>query len=367
MKRASSMAILAAAALALGSGAAGTAQAQTLRWASQGDLQTLDPDSRNESLTNSINGQVYETLTGRDKQLNIVPQLATEWKQTGPLQWTVKLRPNVKFHDGTPFTADDVVFSVKRATADGSDIKAYATAMGEPKKIDNLTVEFSLKDVDPIFLQHANAVFIMSKAWCEQHKVTKPQDFNAGEQSYAAMNANGTGPFMVVTRQPDVKTVYKRNPSWWGKFDGDVQEVIYTPIKSNSTRVAALISGELDFMLDPPPTDTPRLRNTPGVKVIDGPENRIIFIGMDQGRDELLYSSVKGKNPFKDQRVRQALYQAVDEESIKTKLMRGLAAPTGATMVSPQGTFNDPALEKRLPFDLDAAKKLLASAGYSDG
>jgi len=366
MKRASSAVLAAAAALALGLVGAG-AHAQTLRWSSQGDLQTMDPDSRNESLTNSLNGQVYETLTGRDKELGIVPMLAVSWQQTGPLQWRVKLRANVKFHDGTPFTADDVVFSVKRAQEKSSDIKAYANAMGEPKKIDDLTVEFNLKDVNPIFLQHANTVFIMSKAWCEKYKVTSPQDFNAGEQSYAALNANGTGPYMLVSRQPDVKTVYKRNPNWWGKFEGNVQDVIYTPIKSNSTRVAALISGELDFVLDPPPADTPRLRNTPNVKIIDGPETRIIFIGMDQGRDELLYSSVKGKNPFKDQRVRQALYQAVDEESIKTKLMRGQAAPTGAVTPSPLGTYNDPALEKRLPFDLAAAKKLMTAAGYPDG
>ncbi|MEO7337264.1 MAG: ABC transporter substrate-binding protein [Caldimonas sp.] len=360
MKRILSVAFAAAIGLA-------SAEAQTLRWASQGDMQTMDPDSRNESLTNSLNGQVYEFLTALDKKLTIVPGLATEWQQTSPVQWRMKLRPNVKFHDGTPFTADDVVFSVKRAQEKSSDIKAYANAMGEPSKIDDLTVEFNLKEVDPIFLQHANAIYIMSKAWSEKNNVTKPQDFNAGEQSYAALNANGTGPFMLVSRQPDVKTVFKRNPNWWGKFEGNVQEVIYTPIKSNSTRVAALISGELDFILDPPPTDTPRLRNTPNVKVIDGPENRIIFIGMDQGRDELLYSSVKGKNPFKDQRVRQALYQAVDEESIKTKLMRGLAAPTGATMVSPMGTYNDPELEKRLPFDLDGAKKLLTAAGYPTG
>jgi peptide/nickel transport system substrate-binding protein len=347
--------------------AAASADAQTLRWATQGDLQTLDPDSRNESLTNSLNGQVYETLTGRDKDLNIVPMLALSWQQTGPVQWRMKLRPNVKFQDGTPFTADDVVFSVKRAQEQSSDIKVFASAMGEPKKIDDLTVEFNLKDVNPIFLQHANSIFIMSKAWCEKNNVTKPQDFNAGEQSYAALNANGTGPYMVVSRQPDVKTVYKRNPLWWGKFTGNVKDVVYSQIKSNSTRVAALISGELDVVLDPPPTDTPRLRNTPNLTIVDGPENRIIFIGMDQGRDELLYSSVKGKNPFKDQRVRQALYQAVDEESIKTKLMRGQAAPTGATMVSPMGTYNDPSLEKRLPFDLGAAKKLMVAAGYPDG
>ena len=355
------------AATATGALLAASAHAQTLRWASQGDLQTMDPDSRNESLTNSLNGQVYETLTGRDKQLGIAPMLATEWQQTGPLQWRVKLRANVKFHDGTPFTADDVVFSVKRAQEKSSDIKAYANAMGEPKKLDALNVEFNLKDVNPIFLQHANTIFIMSKAWCEKNKVTSPQDFNAGEQSYAALNANGTGPFTLVSRQPDVKTVYKRNPNWWGKFEGNVQDVVYTPIKSNSTRVAALISGELDMILDPPVADTPRLQSTAGVKVIDGPENRIIFIGMDQGRDELLYSSVKGKNPFKDQRVRQALYQAVDEESIKAKLMRGQAAPTGAVTPSPLGSYNDPALEKRLPFDLAAGKKMLTAAGYPEG
>ena len=362
MKHLPFVALVAALGLGLGS-----AQAQTLRWSSQGDLQTMDPDSRNESLTNSMNGQVYETLTGRDKQLNIVPMLATEWQQTGPLQWRLKLRPNVRFHDGSPFGADDVVFSINRAKEPSSQIRVYATAVGEPKKIDNLTVEFNLTEVNPIFLQHLNALFIMSKAWCEKNNAAKPLDFTAKEQSYTAFNANGTGPYVLVSRQPDVKTVYKRNPNWWGKFEGNVQDVIYAPIKSNSTRVAALISGELDVVLDPPPTDTPRLRETPNVKVIDGPENRILFIGMDQGRDELLYSSVKGKNPFKDQRVRQALYQAVDEEAIKTKLMRGQAAPTGATMVSPLGTYNDPALEKRLPFDLDAAKKLLAAAGYADG
>ena len=356
--------VLLAAALGL---AVGAAQAQTLRWASQGDLQTMDPVSRNESLTNALNGQIYETLTGRDKQLNIVPMLATEWQQTSPLQWRMKLRPNVKFHDGSAFTADDVVFSIKRAAEPTSQIRVYANAVGEPKKVDNLTVEFNLAQVNPIFLQHLNALFIMSKAWCEKNNVTKPLDFTAKEQSFTAFNANGTGPYVLVSRQPDVKTVYKRNPAWWGKFSGNVQDVVYTPIKANATRVAALVSGELDLVLDPPPTDTPRLRETPGVKIIDGPENRIIFIGMDQGRDELLYSSVKGKNPFKDQRVRQALYQAVDEESIKTKLMRGQASPTGAVMVSPMGVYNDASLEKRLPFDLDASKKLLAAAGYPDG
>lgn len=347
--------------------AAASTSAQTLRWASQGDAQTMDPYSQNELLTNAMNGQVYETLVNRDKKMALEPVLATEWTQVSPLQWRFKLRPNVKFHDGTPFTADDVVFSVQRAAEATSDIGVYANAVGKPKKVDNLTVEFNLATVNPIFLQHISLLPIMSRAWAEKHKATKPIDFKNKEEGYASFNANGTGPFMLVSRQPDVKTVYKRNTAWWGKFEGNVQEVVYTPIKSDATRVAALVSGEIDLIVDPAPQDLPRLRNTAGVKVIDGPENRIVFIGMDQHRDELLYSSVKGKNPFKDQRVRKALYQAVDIETIKSKLMRGQSMPTGGITPSPLGAYNDPALEMRLPYDLEGAKKLMAEAGYPQG
>jgi peptide/nickel transport system substrate-binding protein len=315
-----------------------------------------------------MNGQVYEFLVARDKQLGLVPQLATEWSQTGPLTWRFKLRPNVKFHDGTPLTADDVVFSVMRAKEPTSNIMAYANQVGEPKKIDALTVEFQLKDPNPIFLQHINTIYVMSKAWAEKHKVTKPQDFKNKEETHAVLNANGTGPFMLVSRQPGVKTVYKRNPAWWGKMEGNLQEVVYTPIANDATRLAALVSGEIDFVLDPAPRDVPRLRNTAGVKIIDGMENRIIFIGMDQARDKLLYGNVPGdKNPFKDQRVRKALYQAIDIETIKTKLMNGQAVPTGAVVPSPLAHGNDAEIEKRLPYDVAAAQKLMVEAGYPDG
>ena len=341
--------------------------AQTLRWASQGDPQTMDPDSQNELLTNAINGQVYESLAARDKQMNVVPALATEWVQQGAMTWRMKLRPNVKFHEGSVMTADDVVFSLQRAKEPTSGIRAYAVAMGEVRKVDELTVEFKLPQVNPIFLQHATLIPIMSKAWCEKNNATTPQDFKNRQEKYTVLHANGTGPFVLVSRQPDVKTTFKRNPAWWGKFEGNLQEVIYTPIKSDATRTAALISGELDLVQDPVPQDLPRLRSTPGTKVVDGMENRVVYIGMDQGRDELLYSNVKGKNPFKDVRVRKALYQAVDIEAIRNRLMRGQAFPTGAMAPSPLGSFNDPELEKRLPFDLPLAKKLMAEAGYPAG
>jgi peptide/nickel transport system substrate-binding protein len=172
---------------------------------------------------------------------------------------------------------------------------------------------------------------------------------------------------MLATRQPGIKTTYKRNPNWWGRFDGNVQEIVYTQISNDATRLAALVSGEIDFVLDPAPRDIARLRNTAGVKIIDGPENRIVFIGMDQQRDELLFGSVKGKNPFKDVRVRKALYHAIDIETMKTKLMNGQSYPTGGVTPSPLGSYNDPQVETRLPFDLAKARALMAEAGYADG
>ena len=207
----------------------------------------------------------------------------------------------------------------------------------------------------------------MSKPWCVKNKATKPLDFANKEESFTSLHANGTGPYMLVSRSPGNKTVYKRNPNYWGKIDGNVQEIVFTPIANDATRTAALVSGELDFVLDPPPPDLARLRHTDGVKVIDGPENRIVFIGMDQGRDQLLYSSVKGKNPFKDIRVRKALYQAIDIQTIKARLMNGQSYPTGAMTPSPLGSYNDPAIESRFPYDLAAAKKSMADAGYPDG
>ncbi|MFG6429415.1 ABC transporter substrate-binding protein [Roseateles sp. LYH14W] len=353
--------------LALLSAALGVS-AQTLRWASQGDPQTMDPHSQNETLTNNINGQIYERLTNRDAKLALVPGLAEGWKQTGPLIWRFKLRAGVKFHDGTPLTADDVVFSIQRAREPASQVSVYANAVGVPKRVDDLTVDFQLATVNPVFLQHIDQLWIMSRRWCEAHRVTKPLDFKQKQESHASVNANGTGPFMLASRQPGIKTVLKRNPAWWNKTEGNVQEVVYSPIASDATRLAALVSGEIDFLHDPAPRDVARLRNTAGVKVIEGPENRLVFIGMDQARDKLLYGKAPGdRNPFKDQRVRRALYQAIDIEAIKAKLMAGQSVPTGALTPSSSASFDDPALQTRLPYDLAAARKLMAEAGLAAG
>ena len=346
---------------------------KTLRWASQGDIATHDPHAQNESFNNQFNGQIYEQLLVRDKKMKPIPSLATEWKQTSPTTWVFKLREGVLWHDGSKFTADDVVFSVLRAQADTSNMKVYGNALGKPRKIDDFTVELTTPVPNPVLIDMVSAgnIFMMNKAWSEKNKVEKPQDFKNKEETYAIRNAMGTGPFILVSREADVKTVLKKNPNWWGikekRFEGNVEEVVYTPIKAAGTRIAALLSGEVDFVLDPPLQDLEKLKQEKNLKVYEGQENRVIFIGMDQARDELLYSSVKGKNPFKDKRVRQALYQAADVEALKKTVMRGLSVPTAINLSAPKAAGIPDAMDKRYPLDLVAAKKLLTEAGYPNG
>jgi peptide/nickel transport system substrate-binding protein len=361
--------IVLAAAVASVAGGLTPVDAKTLRWANRGDMQTTDPHSQNEGLTNSVNVLVYEFLVDRDKKLGLVPRLAESWQRVNETTWRFKLRAGVKFHDGTPFTADDVVFSFERARSDTSQLRAYANSSGMPRKIDDLTVEFVTNGPNPVELDYIATINIMSKAWCEKNRAQKPQNYAGKEDMITAHQANGTGPYMLKSREPDVKTVLVKNPNWWGikagQFEGNVDEVVFTPIGSDATRLAALISGEVDLINDPPPQDVPRLKQTPNIKVIEGTENRVVFIGMDQHRDELQYASVKGKNPFKDKRVRQALYEAIDIDAIQKTVMRGLAQPTGLMLPNP--LQSNAKLEKRLPYDKAAARKLLADAGYPNG
>ena len=350
-----------------------TAQAATLRWSSQGDYLTADPMAQNELLTNSINGHVYEPLVTRGKKLEILPALATSWKQTNPTTWVFTLRKGVKWHDGADFTADDVVFSIKRLQGKTSNFRVYGNAVGEPTKIDSHTVQLVTPVPNPVMLEMlANSLFMMNKAWAEKNNAVETQDFTHQKEAYTARNAMGTGPYILVSRDPDVKSVFKKNPNWWGLkekgyWDGNVDEIVYTPIGAPGTRMAALLSGQLDFVLDPPPSDIDKLKQDRNIKVYEGRENRIIFLQMDQARDELLYSNVKGKNPFKDKRVRQAFYQAIDVQAIHKTVMRGLSVPTAINLPNPDRAGIPKEMDKRYPHDPNAAKKLLADAGYPNG
>lgn len=343
-----------------------TAQAQTVRIGNQGDALSMDPHSLNESLQLSVTGNVYEGLVGRDANLQLVPLLATAWKQTSPTIWRFELRKGVKFHDGKPFTADDVLFSFARAAGDGSDMRSYTNDIQAVRKVGDHVVEVETKAPFPILPDVLSLLYIMSKTWSEDNQATRPVDRRKGIENAASFRANGTGPFRLRERQPNVKTSFVRNGSYWGRIEGNVVNVEYTPIGSDATRVAALLSGQVDVIEPVPLQDVARINASGKSRVMQGPELRTIFLGMDQKRDELLYSSVKGKNPFKDRRVRQAFYQAIDIQGIQRTVMRGASRPT-ALMVGPGINGYDAALDKRLPHDPDAARKLLADAGYKDG
>ena len=342
------------------------ASAQTVRIANQGDALSLDPHSLNESLQLSVTGNAYEPLVDLDKKLNPVPGLATAWKQISPTVWRFDLRKGVKFHDGTPFTADDVVFTMARVAGEGSDMKAYVNDFKAVRKVDDFTVEIETKTPLVILPQVLTQVMIMSKKWCEANNATRPVDRRKGVENTASFKTNGTGPFHVKERQPNVRTVFVRNPNYWGKVEGNVQEVVFSTISSPATRVAALLSGQVDVMEPVAVQDIARVNANPALQVLTGPELRTVFLGMDQKRDELLFSSVKGKNPFKDKRVRQAFYQAIDINTIQKSVMRGASRPAGL-MIGPGINGWTAAQDKRLPYDVEAAKKLMAEAGYPNG
>jgi len=357
--------LCAAAAAALA--AAPTLHAKPFRWSSASDIPTLDIHSQNNALGNGVHAAIYDSLVYYNSQtFKPEPQLATSWREISPTQIRFNLRQGVKFSDGTPLTADDVVFSINRAMAKTSNYQVFTQGIDRVVKVNDSTVDFIMKGPNPVLLNQLTELRIMSKAWAEKNKSVDPKDIRTKDETFAHRNAMGTGMFMVKEWQPDQKLHLVRNPNYWGKPETNVTEIIYTPIKAEATRVAALLSGELDFVLDPSPQDLPRLRANPNLKVIDGVENRTIFFGMDQFRDELPGSNVKGKNPLKDVRVRRALYQAIDSDSLHKVTMRGLSQPTG-TLVAPQVNGWNEAVHKRLPYDPEGAKKLLADAGYPQG
>jgi len=339
--------------------------AKTLKWSMQGDSLTLDPHAQNEGPTTQVSRQIYEALVTRGLDMSIGPQLATKWKAVDPNTWYFFLREDVKFSNGQPMTSEDVVFSILRAKQRTSDFKEYISTISGVKAIDKYTVQIKTSKPNPILLNQLSNIFIMSKEWSAKNFALSPQNWDAGQETFSATNAMGTGPFKITLREPNTKTVFKKNGKWWGNVEHNITEIQLLPIKNAATRVAALLSGEIDLVTDAPVQDLGRIESSAGHKVASTPQMRTIFLGMDQTADKLR-SGNTGDNPFKKKEVRQALYQAIDIEAIKKKVMRGLSEPAGI-ITFPGVTGYTKALDKRLPYDVDAAKKLLADAGYPSG
>lgn len=345
------------------------AQASTFRWTRSADLSSWDIHAQNVGVNNSVHRAVYEALVEYNSQTQKPePSLAAKWERINPKQLRVSLREGVTFSDGSPLTADDVKFSLERAKAKTSGFVVYTQGINRVEVVNPTTVDIFSDVPNPVLVNQLTELRIMSKPWAEKNNSTVPKDIKAKDENYAHRHALGTGPLVLESWSPDSRLVLKANPHWWGKgkYPTNVTEAVYTPIKSDATRTAALLSGEVDFIIDPSMNDLQRIKQAPNLQVLESAADRTMFLGMDQYRDELEHSSVKGKNPFKDVRVRQALYQAIDMGTIQRVVMRGLAQPTG-TLIAHHVNGWTPQVDKRLAFNPEASKKLLAQAGYPDG
>ncbi len=344
--------------------------AETLLWARSGDALTLDPHSQNEGPSHTMRHQMYEPLIIRNSDGDFVPTLATDWAPNAdnPNIWVFNLREGVKFHDGADFTAEDVVFSFERAKQPTSDMKELIDSIVEVRAVSDYVIEIETDGPNPILPANLTDLFMMDKDWTEANNTVKVQDFEGGEITYATTNVNGTGAYKLVSREPDVKTVMERNDDYWGidEYPMDVSEIIYTPIQNDATRVAALLSGEVNFLQDMPVQDLERVNAVEGLVVKTAPENRVIFFGLNMGADDIEADNIDGANPLGDVRVRRAMSMAIDREAIMQVVMRGQSQPAG--MIAPPFVNGWTAeMDGASKTDVAAAKALMAEAGYEEG
>lgn len=326
----------------------------------------MDPHATLEAGTFNLNALAYDSLVELDRDDHFVPALATAWTLVEPTRWRFTLRRGVTFQDGTPFTAADVVFSIERAQGKTSLLAGYAAALGQVTRIDDFTIELRQSQPDPMLLSQLSLVLIMSRAWCIAHQAEQPPDLRLGQNGYSNRQAMGTGRYRLESNEPGVRTLWVRNPTWWGRMAGNVERIVFLPVGSDATRTAALLSGDIDFTQDVPPQDIDWLAASPDLRLIEGTENRLIYLGMDQSSDTLIGSTGLGVNPFKDTRVREAFALAIDTDAIRTTIMHGRSQPTACFSVSAAGCLF-PAARVHPPPDLARARRLLAEAGLADG
>jgi peptide/nickel transport system substrate-binding protein len=351
--------------IVLAAGLAAPAAAKPFRLATTVDASTLDPHANNALHTTLLLTQVYEPLVRRDDELRLIPGLALSWSQPEPTRWRFLLRPDVRFAEGEPFTAEDAAFSVLRATAPTSNFTIYVDTVAQAVAAGPLTLDIVTRVPDAALPEKLTRVLMMSRSWSEANGSARPQDFRNREDIAAARRTNGTGPFVIAERNTDQRTIMRRQPGWWGGAPGPdgVTEYQHIIIASDATRVAALLSGEVDMLHTVPAQAVERLRATPSIVLLTGLENRTVMLGFDHQRETLANGEA---NPLRDLRVRRAIELAIDADAIATRSMRGQAEVTGAMWTRYVNGWA-PAMEARPALDRAAARGLLAEAGYPGG
>lgn len=339
------------------------ARAETFNFAGALDAYTLDPHAVSNTLIFAVLRNVYEPLVQRDRDLSLAPVLATEWSHVSDLVWEFKLRQGVTFSNGNAFNADDVVFSFERAKKGG--VKSYLSDIDTIEKVDDFTVRFTTKKINPILPNQIVNWFIMDKEWAEANGAVEPGKPDNSTETFANRNAMGTGSYVIAARDPGVKTEFDANPKWWNKISGNVDKATFFVIPNPATRVAALMSGEVDMIDGVPPQDSQRIEAADGLHIAARADLRTVYLQPDVSRDTLVYGKAEG-NPFKDKRVREAMSLAIDTGAIQKRIMRGFSTPVGLPVAN-EVEGSTPELNAPQKPDLAKAKALMAEAGFDKG
>lgn len=348
--------VTSAACLLLSVAMAISVEAKTLRMAYDADPVSLDPHEQLSGGTLQFSHMVFDPLVRWTQDLGFEPRLAESWERVSPLTMRFKLRQGVNFHSGAPFTAKDVKWTFERLRQ-SPDFKGLFVPFESATVVDDYTIELTTKEPYPLVLHLATYIFPMDSQFyggSDSSGKSKAELKKHGD-TFASKNASGTGPFIVTSRQQGVKMAFKRFDEYWDTASpGNVTEIVLTPIKEAPTRVAALLSGDIDFIAPVPPTDLERVRKSSDADLVTMTGTRIITFQMNQAR----------KAEFKDKRVRQAMVYAINNEGIVDKIMKGFA--TAAAQQSPKGYAGY--VESLKPrYDLDKAKALMKEAGYEKG
>lgn len=337
------------------------AGAQTLTVGLKAEPSSIDPHYHNLTPNNAFARDVFDRLIMPDHKQQLKPGLAISWEAIDDLTWEIKLRQGVKFHDGSPFTADDVVFTFSRAQNVANSPSSFGTYLkGKTiKKVDDHTVLISTERPYPLMPNDLSTFSIISKKYGEG---ATTEDYNSGKA------AIGTGAYKFVEWVPGDRIVLERNDDYWGEKP-KYQSVLIKPIKSGPSRVAALLAGDVDFIDNVPTVDIGHLRKESELTVMDSISNRVIYLHLDHARDNSPFVRANGggeiKNPLKDLRVRTAISMAINRDAIVEHVMEGIAIKAGQLL--PEGFFGVSPNLQPVAYDPEGAKKLLAEAGYPDG
>jgi peptide/nickel transport system substrate-binding protein len=340
---------------------ASTSAAQELRVGLAAEPTAMDPHYHNLSPNNSLLAHVFEALVDQDERQRMKPGLAESWKAIDDTTWEFKLRRNVRFHDGSPFTADDVIFSFERApNVEGSPGSFGIYARGKTfVKIDDHTLHVKTAAPYPLMPNDVSQVFIVSR---KHGQGAKTPDYNSGKA------AIGTGAFKYVEYTPGNRIVLQRNDQYWGPKPL-WQRVTFRGIKSSPSRVAALLAGDVDLIEQVPATDLGRLKRDSNITIAEIVSNRVIYLHLDHWRDDSPFVRAKDggpiKNPLRDARVRKALSMAIDRDAIVSRVMEGQAIKAGQLL--PEGFFGVSGKLQPVKYDPNGAKQLLAQAGVPNG